>query len=90
VGGVFLRREGSSQHHRCAEEAEVTLRNVDAMDLLRLVAGDVEAGAGEVVSGNFLEYAGLLLIDVKLGNAGKVVGKEGRREQKLDDAIGVG
>ena len=71
VGRVFLRGEGAAQHDRRAEEAEVALGDVDAVDLLGTVAGEVEAGAGEVVGGYFLEDAGLLLPDVELGDGGE-------------------
>jgi len=39
VGRVLLPREGSSQHHRRAEEAEVTFGDVNAMEQLWPVAG---------------------------------------------------
>jgi hypothetical protein len=61
VGRILLRREGTAEHDRSAEEAEVSFRHVDAVDLLRPVAGDVEAGTGEVVRGNLLEDIRLLL-----------------------------
>ena len=46
VGRVLLRGEGAAQHDRRAEEAEVALGDVDAVDLLGAVAGEVEAGTG--------------------------------------------
>jgi hypothetical protein len=89
MGQIFLRRETTSQHHRYTEEAEKTLSNVNATDLLGPFAGEVEAGARKVVSSNLLEDTGLPLIKVKLGNGGNVVGKR-VGVQKLDDAVGVG
>ena len=70
VGRVFLRREGAAQHHRRAEDAEVGFADVNAVDQLRPVAGDVESRAGEVVGGHVLEDAGLLPPDHELGNGG--------------------
>ena len=73
-----------------AEEAEVALGDVDAVELLRMVAGEVEAGAGQVVGGHLLEDAGLPLVGVELGNAGEeIVGQDGGIE-KFDHAVGVG
>ena len=90
VGRVLLRGEGAAQDHRSAEEAEVALGDVDAVELLRMVAGEVVAGAGHVVGGHFLEDAGLPLVGVKLGNVGEeAVGQDGGVEE-FDHAIGVG
>ena len=77
VGRVFLRSEGSSQHDRRAIHAEVTLRDMNAVELFRPVTAEVESGAGIVVGSNILEYAGLALIEVELGNAGEVTGNYG-------------
>ena len=94
VGRVLQRRKGAAQHGLGAEETEVALGNVNAVELFGPVAGEVEAGAGEVVGGNVLEYAGLPLVEMKHRNRGKVVGKKaaaiGRIVKELDHAVGIG
>ena len=79
VGGVFLRGEGAAQNDRCAEEAEVTLSDMDSVDLLRPVAGEVEAGTRKVVGGDLFEDARLLLPDMKLRNGANGIAAIGRR-----------
>ena len=54
-----------------------------------MVAGEIEAGAAEVVGGDVLEDAGLLLPVVELGGGSDGTVALGRREQELDDAVGV-
>ena len=90
VGRVLLRGEGAAQDDWGAEEAEVGLGDVDAVELLGAVAGEVEAGAGYVVGGYFLKEVGLALVGVELGDGGEeVVGQDGRVEE-LNHAVGVG
>ena len=72
VGRVLERREGAAEHGLGAEEPEVAFGNVDAVELLGAVAGEVEAGAGEVVGGNVLEHAGLPPIEMEHRNRGAV------------------
>ena len=55
VGGVFLGREGAAEDDGRAEEAKYRSVDVDAVDLLRVIAGDIEAGAAEVVGGDVLK-----------------------------------
>ncbi len=83
-------REGAAQHHRRAEEAEVTFADVDAVELLRPVAGEVIAGAGHVVRGHLLKEARLPLVSVKLRDGGQEIVGQNRGVEKLDHAIGVG
>ena len=90
VGRVFLRGEGAAQHDGRAKEAEVGFADVDAVDLLGMVAGEVEAGAAEVVGGDVLKDAGLLPPVVELGGRSGGSFALGRCEQELDDAVGVG
>ena len=85
-----MRSEGAAQNDRCAEEAEVTLGDMNAVNLLRAVSGEVEAGTCKVVGGHFFEDARLLLPDMKLGNRANGIAAIGRGEQKFDDAICIG
>ena len=55
VGRIFLRGEGSPQDDRSPEETEIALGNVNAIDLLGVIAGEIEAGADKVVGRNFLK-----------------------------------
>src|SRR5579859_5612674 len=59
VGRVLLRREGTAQHDRRSEEAEVCLTRVNPMHLLGNSAGEIEPWSAEVVRSNVLEDAGL-------------------------------
>ena len=67
VGAVLLLREGAAKDDRCAKEREVALRDVDSLNQFRVVAGEVVAGAAEIVGGDILHHAGLLLPAVKVG-----------------------
>ena len=68
VGRVLLRREGPSQRHGRTIHAEVALRNVNPVDLLRTAAGKVKAGARVVVGHDLFKYVRLPLEEVKLRN----------------------
>ena len=91
---VLLWRKCAAQDHWRAEKPEVTFGNMNAMQLLRPVAGQVEAGARKVERGHFLEDAFLVLIDVKERD-GRQVGREHalatrlRAMLKLHDAVRV-
>ena len=64
---------------------------MDAVDLFRMVAGEIEAGAAEVVGGDVLKDAGGLLPPViELGGRSGGAFAVRRCEQELDDAVGVG
>ena len=85
-----MRGEGAAQQDRGAEEAEVGFGDVDAVELLGMVAGEVVAGAGYVVGGYLLKEGGLPLVGVELGDGGEeVVGQDGGVEE-FDHAAGVG
>ena len=90
VGRILLRRECAPQHHGRAKDAEVALCDMNAMDQLRPIAGDVETGPGKVICGNIFEDAGLLLIDLELryGCDRSVALRVG--QFNLDDPVGVG
>ena len=77
VGRIFLRRKGSTENYRCAENAKVALRDVNAIDLFGVFAGEIEAGAGKVVGRNFSEDSCLSLIGMKFRNARKVIDTHG-------------
>jgi hypothetical protein len=59
VGSIFLGGEGAAEDDGRAEEAKVRFRNVDAVDLLRNDAGEVEARTTEIVGSDILKDAGL-------------------------------
>ena len=90
VGGILLRREGAAEDDGRAEEAEVGFRDVDAVDLLRDGAGEVEAGTAEVVGGDVLEDFGLFAPEIELGRGSAGPGAVGREVHHLDDTVGVG
>ena len=81
--------EGAAQDDGRAEESEVGFADVDAVDLLGVVAGEVEAGTAEVVGRDVLKDAGLRLPVVEVGRRGGGAVAFRRCEQELDDAVGV-
>ena len=90
VGRVLLRCESPSQYDGRAIHAEVALRNVDPVDLLRMATGEVEAGARIVECHHLFEQVLLPLKEVKLGDIVEVIGNDVRGRQKLHHAVGVG
>ena len=72
-----------------AEETEVRFRDVDAVNLLRPVARQVESGTAPVVSGNILKDAGLLFQRHKVGDGDAGAVALGRGDQELNDTIRV-
>ena len=73
VLGVFLRSEGAAQHHGCAKDAEIALGDVNAVDQLGALAGDVEPRPCKVVGRNVFEDSGLALVDLELRNGGDYI-----------------
>jgi hypothetical protein len=74
VRAVFRSGEGAAGNHRGAEHGEVVCGNMNGLHLLRMIAaGDVHAGAAEVVGGDLLEDTRLLTPESELRNvcAGK-------------------
>jgi hypothetical protein len=90
IGQVLLGREGAAHHHRGPEYAEPALADVNPVNKLRPVAGDVETRAGEVIGGDVFEHAGLLAPDHEFRNGGDATVAVRRREFALDDAVRVG
>ena len=70
VRKILFRREGAAKLHRSAEECEIVMSNVDAMNLFRHSTGEVEAWAPEVIGGDVLKDVGLLLPVVKFSDGG--------------------
>ena len=70
VGEIFFLGEGATELDACTEELEVVAGDVNTVDLFGHGAGEIEAGAAEVITGDVLKDAGLLLPDVEFGDGG--------------------
>ena len=90
VGKVFLLGEGAAELNGSTEEFEVVVGDVDAVDLFGDGAGEVEAGSAEVVGGDILKDAGLLLPVVEFGDGGGRSVTAGLGDEELDQTIGLG
>ena len=91
VGAVFGLGEGAAGGEGRAEHGEVVGGDVGAFDLLGVVAaGDVDAGAAEVVGCDLLEDAGLLMPDVEFGDVGAGEVALGRVVAQGDEGLRVG
>src|SRR5258708_854850 len=87
---IFLRCEGAPQQHARAEQAEVSFRDMNPMQLLGNSSGQVEPFAAEVIRCHVPEDAGLLLPHVELGCGSAWTLPLRRRIQELNDPVGFG
>src|ERR1700741_4168019 len=62
---------------------------MNPVDLFRVVACEVEAGAAEVISSDILKHAGLFAPIVELGRGCGCAFAFRRCEQELDDPVGI-
>ena len=91
VGAVLVGGEAAAEFQACAEEAEVSGRHVDRLDLLGpIAAGEIDAGPAEIVRGDVFEYLRLLRQEVDGGYGVVGVGAGLSGEPELDNAVGVG
>jgi hypothetical protein len=89
VGKIFLWCESTAELDGSAEEGEVIMGDVDAMNLLRNGTGEVKSRAAEVVSSDVLENTRLPLPIVKFGNRSAGVISIGLGGEELHYSIGV-